>query len=84
MCNKGPIEKSIKEKMPGYEVKHGCGLPFMVWSEVDGKKSTVECAPMYFNCPAPASQALCKGALDKTAENAKAAGGAPPGVEMER
>ena len=44
---------AIREKMPGATVvEHKCGLPFMVYSTVDGKKSTKECLPLYFFCPA--------------------------------
>ena len=42
-------------------------MPFMVYSKVGGQKSKTECLPPYFNCPAPMSKAMCKGAIDKTA-----------------
>ena len=45
----------------------------MVYSTVDGKKSAVECVPLYFFAPACCSKRLCKGALDKTADHAVAA-----------
>ena len=43
---------AIREKLPGAVVEHKCGLPFMVYSTVDGKKSAKECLPLYFFCPA--------------------------------
>jgi len=86
MGNRTPVAEAIKEKMPGYEVKHACGLPLCVWSEVDGKKGKTECAPLYFNVPACYSKNNCKGAIDKTAANAAAVGGgaAPAAEAMER
>ena len=59
----------------------------MVYSTVDGKKSTKECLPLYFFCPGCVSKRLCKGALDKTADLAVAAsesGGGPKAESMER
>ena len=72
--------------MPEYTVQHKCGMPFMIVSEIDGKAGKSECVPMYYNCPAPCSKMMCKGAIDATADNAKAivAGGAPPSEQMER
>ena len=42
---------AIREKLPGAVVEHKCGLPFMVYSTVHGKKSAKECLPLYFFCP---------------------------------
>ena len=78
---------AIREKIPGAVVEHKCGLPFMVYSIVDGKKSAKECLPLYFFCPGCVSKRLCKGALDKTADLAIAAsnaGGGPKAEAMER
>ena len=78
---------AIREKLPGATVEHKCGLPFMVYSTVDGKRSAKECLPLYFFCPACCSKRLCKGALDKTADLAVAAsesGGGPKAESMER
>ena len=78
---------AIREKLPGATVEHKCGLPFMVYSTVDGKRSAKECLPLYFFCPACVSKRLCKSALDKTADHAVAAsesGGGPKAESMER
>ena len=86
LCNRGPLEAKIREKLPDYEVEHGCGFPFMVWSEVDGKPSEKECVPGYYFLPPPLSTTVCAKSLDKTAAlAAAAAGGAAPAAEtMER
>ena len=86
-CGRYPVADAIREKLPGAVVEHKCGLPFMVYSTVDGKRSAKECLPLYFFCPACCSKQLCKGALDKTADLAVAAsesGGGPKAEAMER
>ena len=86
-CGRYPVADAIREKLPGAVVEHKCGPPFMVYSTVDGKKSTKECLPLYFFCPACVSKRLCKSALDKTADHAVAAsesGGGPKAESMER
>ena len=65
-------------------VIHKVGLVFTVVSEVNGKKGKRECLPCYYNVPGCCSESLCGGALQKTASNAKAIGGAPDVAEMER
>ena len=87
VCGRHPLADAIHEKLPGATVEHGCAPPFMVYSTVDGKRSTTECVPLYFFAPACCSKRLCKGALDKTADHAVAAsesGGGPKAEAMER
>ena len=86
-CGRYPVADAIREKLPGATVEHKCGLPFMVYSTVDGKRSAKECLPLYFFCPGYCSKRLCKAALDKTADHAVAAsesGGGPKAETMDR
>ena len=82
-----PLAAAIKKEMgDDTVVKTKCGMPGTVSTEVDGKKSKLECLPLYFFCPGwCVSPLCCKSALEKTAKNAAAAaGGAPAIAEMER
>jgi hypothetical protein len=84
--NNVPLAAAIKKEMgDDTVVKTKCGMPGTVSTEVDGKKSKLECLPLYFFCPGCVSPLCCKSALEKTAKNAAAAaGGAPAIAEMER
>lgn len=79
------------EKEMGVKVRHACGKPFHIHTEIDGKRSKEECLPMYYHtgqfcCAAPAcTRMFCKPAIEKTVSNAKEIeAGAPDTSSMER
>ena len=85
------VAEQIEKEMPGVKVRHACGKPFHIHTEINGKRGKEEMAPGYYNtagacCLAPmASKKCCQPAIDSTVKCAKEIeAGAPVSTEMER